>query len=496
MQRIVAEYEVVTPLMLGGANAAPEFRLASYVNVIRWWWRFFALGRYGDADKAGFFEAVLFGWHYGPFGRKRVTFRLTDLVDGLPEPWRGRDFDVRTGTDDRGNTVYRPGSWLSSWSGINYLSAQAFTPDKAAGDYRAPARVSSFAVEAILFEDPGSELPYGGSVSSSRFASIASIYRDRFSTYRERRLEEDWCTAQSLLLDAMYAIGLAGGLGSRQRRGFGSLSIRHFSASLAAFRQDAKRYEIPASLQSYAVALRRLFAEGARYADLPPYTALSKQVGMTIPRLGVGPLDARWILNRIGHLFQCYRSFGEKDSKTGQYFHRYRAGEQEKEKADPAGRGGKPSYEPRFLSDHDNFYADVVRGNAAENTDADGHLTRAPHRSVFGLPQLYGKAATVGWDVPDENDQVHAEGRRASPLFFHIHRLADGTVHALLYVAPARFLPSSAAIAVKVRHGRRELHLRTTSAEMVVDGLRLPDFSLASGFLRFAKEPPPEVGRG
>ena len=135
MQWIEAQYRVVTPMFLGGANQAAEFRLASYVNVVRWWWRFLALGRYGDKHIASFWEAVLFGWVGEPFGRKRVSFRLAGpLVTEGAAKWASS-------------------SDLKANSGLNYLSVQGLSD-------RDPCDVAEFAIHArvsqrVLKIDPG-----------------------------------------------------------------------------------------------------------------------------------------------------------------------------------------------------------------------------------------------------------------------------------------------------------------------------------------------------
>lgn len=131
----VATYDVVTPMVLRGANQAAEFRLASFVNVVRWWWRFLALGRFdGSPESASFWEAVLLGWSAAPFGRKRVSFHLArPPVPGYPEPW--------SSTESSG--------WNRGWSGVNYLAGQGLQ-DRQAVD------VKAFCVEAVLsaFEPP------------------------------------------------------------------------------------------------------------------------------------------------------------------------------------------------------------------------------------------------------------------------------------------------------------------------------------------------------
>lgn len=80
--------------MLGGANHASEFRLSSYVHMLRWWWRFLALGRFGNEGASSYWEAVLFGWHAKHFDNRAVF--------GLPHNYKG----IKVGWDLNGENKF------------------------------------------------------------------------------------------------------------------------------------------------------------------------------------------------------------------------------------------------------------------------------------------------------------------------------------------------------------------------------------------------------
>jgi CRISPR-associated protein Cmr1 len=63
MHRVEAEFEVVTPMFLGGADpkAGAELRGASLKGALRFWWRALAWGRLGDLAEIHKQEMKLFG---------------------------------------------------------------------------------------------------------------------------------------------------------------------------------------------------------------------------------------------------------------------------------------------------------------------------------------------------------------------------------------------------------------------------------------------------
>jgi CRISPR-associated protein Cmr1 len=470
MGEIVARYKVVTPLMLGGANHAPEFRLASYVNVVRWWWRFLALGRYGTPQSASFWEAVLFGWSAEPFGRKRVSFRL----DGPPD----------TGSVWNGPAI--PGD-LNRWSGINYLTAQAFRedsgrrpatyPPQPSGQghqvatitgFKAVARVEAFDV-AIL----------------RRLTSAALKREERGWALGELgdHADDRWQTAVGTLIDAMALIGLLGGLGARSRRGFGSLAIRELrnADDGTLIEPDRIITGLPATVADYGNCIGRHV--GSRVPlGLPPYTAYSD---LTSIEVCASRDDVAKLMNEIGWAFQIYRSWGQRPSNRQMEVLSAQIGaNQHVHIKDWNGHSGDvlpagytksaPSsghwYHDRFKDDHENFYLNQPSGPRLAGNHTD-------HRALFGLPHNYMKNHEVGWA---ENNQDRAFRRRASPLLFHFHRLADETVVFVCLTAPAKFAPNNARL-----HVNRGTPYRN---------LPPADWSLLTGFAGFVRTPPAGAG--
>ena len=417
--QIFGKYEVVTPLMLGGANHAPEFRLASYVHMLRWWWRFLALSRFGTVESASFWEAVMFGWHTKDFGRKRVSFRLMELDErGYPAPW--------------GN-----GLELNNWSGISYLTAQGFKD-------RTSAKVKSFKVEARIGQRKLNDVPDFAGEPAAR-----------------------WCLAQKTLIDAIALIGLLGGLGSRSRRGFGSLAVSELKIEDGpAVLTDNEIHRLPESVEDYkGMIARHLGTE--RHSGLPPYSALSKAF---THKICASHNNARELMNDIGWAFQIYRSWGQrKDYNNPGNGHKHVKKTDGAENTLDAGDAKAGWYKTEFKDDHNNFYD---RGNNGYGTFPNNKFD---NRAVFGLPHNYGKKE-VGWDTRSGTGTHH---RRASPLLFHFHRLGDGTTAFLASVIPADFAPNGACLRV-------DGNLRTGRGLDLVSNI---DFCLAEGFAAFLCNP-------
>lgn len=391
-------------MFLGGANHTPEFRLASYVNVLRWWWRFLALGRYGDEHISRFWEAVLFGWSGEPFGRKRITFRLSETAEEKPSDWKDIDFKTRDHTDTK--------IWLKDNSGLNYLSAQGLTD-------REPVLVAKFAVHARII----------GTVNTVNLKQLRQ-HDHKWAVVQLDQSEKAWEIALETLRDAMALIGLLGGLGARSRRGFGSLAISGLAV-------DGKITipGLPTDLQAY----QRQIADhlGQRpYNRLPPYTAYCSFDGNDGPagfthNICAKGRNAEKLMNAVGWAFQGYRSWGQRDREGGHVHYLKPDGKR-------MSAGEEKPYQQSFKDDHDNFYANNFPANAFDN------------RSVFGLPHNYGNTI-VDWGI--SNIEHH---RRASPLLFHFHMLANDEAVFVANVAPANFLPDEARLRVAGKTTKRE----------------------------------------
>ncbi|ANG62221.1 hypothetical protein A8C75_06760 [Marinobacterium aestuarii] len=206
------------------------------------------------------------------------------------------------------------------------------------------------------------------------------------------------------LIEALLCFGLLGNLGSRARKGFGSITINRLEVS-------GQPQPLPTNQTEYKHAIAELLGPTAK-ADEPPFSAFSR---LSQLQVGASGNDAIALLRQHGFEMGMYRGYGRNKLTFGR------------------------EAEQKFKPDHDWAY-EVSEGK---------RQGRLPSRAVFGLPHPYflsstGKNVSIDVDV----DGVSG-GRRASPLFAHLHRLPDGQFLLIHLLLRSLFLPDSASVKVK-----------------------------------------------
>jgi len=201
--------------------------------------------------------------------------------------------------------------------------------------------------------------------------------------------------------EALIAFGLVGGLGSRSRRGMGSISL------ITLQKDRSIIWTAPINTDDYHKKIQELTAKLTCEANEPPFSALWKNA--RIDRL-LSSGDCFTALNEFGRAMLMYRSWGRSSRGGGSTVLR------------------APS-EQRFKDDHD-WYREA--GWATRN--ANFH----PERIAFGLPHNYHK----------DHHHVTAEAheRRSSPLLFHVHFLANNKFLGIAIYLPSLFLPAGEQI--------------------------------------------------
>lgn len=348
IETIVATYRVVTPMFCGGASRErAEFRIPSFKGVLRWWWRALAWSRFGgDLRRIREEEALLFG--SADKGQGRVLIRL------LPgNPPQGLETKALLTS---GGSVVGPGARY-----LGYGVLEAFD--------RRPTNGK-----------PGAR---GGELTRPCLAAP-------FELKLELRCRELEPSRRDLLLDALRALGLLGGMGAKSRKGYGSLVLTGLGAT-------GRDWNEPSSPEALCQQIGDL--QAPEMPELPPYTAFSFRTRhVVLPAAGrESPLG---LLDRVGREMVRFRSFG----KDGMILGRLR------------------EVEGNFRDDHDLM-------------KLPPHYRRThPRRVAFGLPHNYGS--------PRQDQVGPANGdRRASPLLIHIHECAGKPV-AVVSFFPAAFLPA------------------------------------------------------
>ncbi|MDO4896847.1 MAG: type III-B CRISPR module RAMP protein Cmr1 [Moraxella sp.] len=233
--------------------------------------------------------------------------------------------------------------------------------------------------------------------------------------------------------DVLRLIGLLGSFGSRSRHGFGSVTL----IELACKNIGDDEYQSIAFEQDLKTALTELFK---RYRcrenkELPPLSAFYQDTRVDI--VGNGNKDALAILKDMGDEEQMYRSFG-KD-----------------------GMVGRQTAEKNFKDDHD-FALNLFKPKPNTITH--------PKRVVFGLPHNYFYS---GNSTRHSANMDADTGRRASPLFRHVHRLANGNHQAVLCLLKSEFLHEQSRIDIvaKKDNNRKKLSVSANADWQTITNL-------------------------
>jgi len=351
MKRLRATYTVVTPMFLGGADPGSSqvaFRPPSFKGALRFWWRALAWGEVGE-------------------GTREVAAALRELHRSEAELF-GSAAGEHTGGQSR-----------------VLLSA----------DWRPGSPVSASAVRAM---GPGGEEDGIGYLMGQGLRGRSAVGRGEVeicATFRPGTGEQDRTSVER----ALILLGLLGGLGSRARRGFGSLAIEKLEGD------RLLDIAVPRTVEELRPTLAELVGNRAR--SRPPYTAFSAQ-------------------SRIDH------SFTEASAPRAL-----------------AAVGGE------MRDFRQTIDADTRRARDA----ADGKKPdQPPDRSIFGLPlQFYFKrdGATVFAEPATRKDEKL--DRRGSPLLIHVHPFrgeSDAVRYGVLQTfLPARFLPDGKGVQVRRKNG-------------------------------------------
>lgn len=368
MQKLTATYRIVTPMFIGGANHEAEtIRPPSFKGVLRFWWRALNWGRFYEANgrddniampKLHAEEARIFG--YAADNNKDsgqgcflLTIENTKLTSQLPP------------------TVHQN---LASKSAARYLGYGVIEAFRSGPRHVEAGQL----IRSCINED--------------QIFTVKLLFKDK---------------VEDSIVEAMKAIGLLGGLGSRTRRGMGSIALESLKLD------DAEQWTRPTNEENYKGEIVNLFSTIKRPSVEPPFTAFWENSRIDLLLSSTTPY---LVLDEFGKAMLDYRSWG-KTTDTGIRL--------------PLPSGKKS--EERFDKDHDWYRKPGWRKITANK---DFH----PLRVVFGLPHNY--------DSKNKENMVNAANheRRSSPLIFHVHQLQANLFVGVSLYLPAKFLPDGEKI--------------------------------------------------
>lgn len=365
MEQLEATYRIVTPMFIGGAEQSPDdgIRPSSIKGALRFWWRALNWGlfRTGSADDASALKAL----HEE---EKRLFGLAAKTVKGKQVGGQGA-FLLTVRHDEL--TSKQP------------LAVHNELKTKAAACYLGYGLIVAYGNQNQVPPTQSGQL-IRGCIDEGKLFTVTLTFRDKID---------------GSVLNALKALGLLGGLGSRSRHGMGSVALEKIVSD------EKEIWTAPTTQEDYVTKVKNLMMPLATVPE-PDYSAFSKESRVDILLLENTPYE---VLNQFGMKMLDYRSWGQTivDGVRRRL---------------PSGK----TSEERFKDDHDWFR---VRGWVRPNFH--------PMRVVFGLPHNYHR----------NHHHVISETheRRSSPLLFHVHPLLDKFVGVGIYLR-ARFLPNNEKI--------------------------------------------------
>ncbi len=350
---IEAKFRIVTPMFLGGADQqAEDIRPSSVKGMLRFWWRALNWSRLrgvaGATDTSALSklhdeEARLFGSAANDKTGGQGVFLLSVKQQKIT-----------------------PHTWLKVESQISYLLGMGLYHFK------------------------------NGVTRSSMAGEFSVALRFRDSAKQDERAS---------VLSALQAFGLLGGLGSRQRRGLGSVSMTTI--------EGVEKFLIPSNRAVYGEQVNSLLAN--KMAALPVFSAFSAKSKMAL----LEKSNANEALKAVGDELGMYRGWGREEKVFGKRAER------------------------NFTDDHNNM------DKAAKGESYPDVL---PKRLIFGMPHNYRFSS--GGSVSIQNTALKFQ-RRASPLFIHVHQFPQGESSlGVMLMLPAQFLPANDKVEIKGRNGK------------------------------------------
>jgi len=375
VKTIEASFEIVTPMFISGGDNEADLRPPSIKGALRFWWRALHWGQClqeTDNEK----EAL------------KQLYKLEAELFGAA---------VNNGEYGQGKLLLKLNSGFKN---------------------------NEFKDSPPL---PGTTYLLGQGLYNNKYLSANQSFTLTLKI-REPKVPDD--SVIEGVINSLLLWGLLGGLGSRGRKGFGSVSIS--SLKLISKNNGEATIEerpIPKTKDSYKQTVESLLKELS--GDLPSFTALSSKTRIDISNTGN---NAENLLNNIGMEMQLYRSYGRKN-KNGQ--------------RKVAGKDAEMNFE----SDHHIMF-DFSQGK---------NIQEHPKRVVFGLPHNYffsSNKCNIDVNAVDSTMQgKDSQYRRSSPLFIHIHKLKDNEYIAVQSLIPATFLPAEYKIRLEIKKTKKKVSI-------------------------------------
>lgn len=393
-ETITAVYQIVTPMFIGDAlQEAHGITVNSFKGALRFWWRALVWGRIrssasNDAEALKILheeEALLFGSSaINPqtekiYGKGRLAIQLTKSA---LRPLSTEELEREYNAHDNG-AAYALGQGLLK---------------------RIKRTGTEHAHSVYLRTALKPEESFTVTLSFNKFGANKEGTGEKI----ENQINE--------LKQSLFLLGTLGGLGSKGRRGLGSIAIRSLSGR-----------KIPDTAEDLLDTL----------ANIPFCGVLAKKPATVLAKsTGNNPWKA---LKATNHTMQMFRGWGFRNRKGAHMIGNSEA--------------NHTSY-PQKQTDHDLVY---------QFLSATKPIT-LPSSFAFGLPRGYGLANNNNRRElkfePKGLEDDDKRSRRASPVLVHIHQFTQEDVLSLQTIFHCPLFPSTDTVVVseKIDDKFKEAH--------------------------------------
>jgi len=345
MQTIKATYRIVSPMFIGGADQSPSdgIRPPSFKGALRFWWRALNWSEYPDLAKLHKAEADLFGSAAKDNKGGQGKFLISMVTQSLAKTDKGA----------------LHGKFKSA-DGARYL---------------AYGLMGAFGANAGKLER--------GCINDCQTFTVRLAFR--------KEIDDS-------IIDALVVLGLLGGMGSRSRKGLGSLALLSLKGTYEKT-NAVDLFKAPSTEAEYIQEIKNRMAGLNRSGAKASFSAFSKSSSINL--LVRRQKTVMEVLDKYGRAMMMYRSWGNNGRVLGM------------------------SREENFKDDHDWSKGSMPQGFH-------------PRRVIFGLPHNYGKG-------PNLSVEPEKHRRRSSPLFYHVHQIGN-EFFGVSMILPAQFLPEDEKI--------------------------------------------------
>ncbi len=393
MEKLEATFRIVTPMFIGGADQTPDdgIRPPSVKGALRFWWRALNWGRFYKQEQDE-----------------------TNALKALHKE-EGRLFGLSAKTK-KGKPLGGQGTFL--------MTVRHNEPKKTEED----TVHTSFKPTRQKTNQHGNRMPDENHLAAARYlgygliTAFTSVNRNTGEIKRKAGQLERGCLNENQIftvtlafrkqvdesvLAALKMFGLLGGLGSRSRHGMGSIALEKMVCDK---KEEKETWTAPTTQEKYQSEVKQLLLNLSDVPQ-PEYSAFSKESRVDYLLSESSPYK---VLDEFGLRMLDYRSWGK--TKTNP----------RRSNILPSGKKS----EMRFKDDHHWFRKVPPFRSKYPNFH--------PERIVFGLPHNY--------DSNENKVNAATHERRASPLFFHVHRLSDKNYIGVSVFLKSPFLPNGEKI--------------------------------------------------